>query len=207
MNKLLVLFLGLLLAGVVSTSSKAQGGYGTPCAGGVNCNICCVNPTPLPPGEYLWVECMASSCGADPDSCGPCKQVRIRNMYSCKNITKVEFRGPTLNGISYRICQKFQNQVGHDGEPCQDAQWIVTVPSSQIWNDPCWISPNGKPGENWWITPDPNGPCPGGAAQGWWIYIDFCGSDLGCDKITLIISFSDGTSCSVNLANIGSCCP
>jgi|GEM_PF-5126773 len=216
MKKLLAFALSLLLVGLFSSNSRAQGGsqggYGKPCID-PGCATCCVNPTsdPLWPGPGLSVECATSNCSSP---CGQCKQIRIRNMYDCKNIVKIEFDGHKITGQTYSICNTYQ-EIGSSG-PCEGVSWRTpsvdtagTRDPSQTWLNPCWLEPAGPPGEHWWITPLPagKGPCPGGLAYGSWIYIDFCGGDVACDKITWTVYFSDGSTCQIDMGQVPSCCP
>ena len=221
MKKLLAFAVSLLLAGTFSSSSHAQGGYGAPC-NTPECATCCINPygyqfTPPPqPTEYLEVECAASDCN---DPCGGgCKQLRIRNMYDCKNIVKIELNAPAITfGNSYGFCSAFI-ETGNPSDPCEaDTDWQGPDPVlpgtydvTQHWlGGGCWMTPTGHPGEHWWITPriDPNDPCPNGVAFGSWIYIDFCGSDLHCEKMTWTVYFSDGSTCPIDMSQVPSCCP
>lgn len=211
MRTTFTLIMYLLFAGF-SESSHAQGGYGTPCAG-TNCATCCVNPAMPGPSEYLLVQCNTSNCVSE---CGPCKQIVIKNMYTCKNIVKIEFLGPSIWNKPYSICNTRQHKDGQVGDPCQDIAWETpdighptTYDPSQKWRSPCWFSTDEfeNEGEHWWISANQQDNCPDGAGYDWSIYIDFCGQDLQCQKISWLVHFSDGSTCPVNMANIASCCP
>jgi len=173
--------------------------------------LCLVNPLPLPDSNYLAVDCFVSTtCRPDLNAGDPCDldslciQIRIRNMYPSKKITSVEFSEGDALGAPYKVCSASQHEDGQDTSACQDVAWgfVPGITPSQEFVNPCWV---GQGTSDWFVKPNANGPCPGGAAFGWWIYIDLC-MFHDCDKITWTVHFSDGSSCDIKPSLMGMAC-